>query len=324
MSRKAKLILFWSIIALVILVLIFGRSLIFTGKIVINSTPPYDVEIIGKEIVQCAENPCVIRQGSGVIDLYLRKPEYQSVITRVDVGIWQKTPLDIEFKPFPKLLSAPSLPATKEIPDYSLEVDNGNGMQKLVSSVSTEPIVYFSRSLQDAQIFGSNDFVLAIDGDGQAYKIDVQANKRSAVNIGVTNILAGKWSLDGRYFVFQEKDSQFLGLIDTAVGSSWKLTINSSLDQVAWIQGGRLVFASDQAFSSEVEPTISGISLNFLGVEKGENYVFGFYNPANNFYEKVGDFSEIKEAPKNLTPTTSGSEIYFENGEKIYKVVTFK
>ncbi len=321
MSRKAKLILFWSIIALVILVLIFGRSLIFTGKIVINSTPPYDVEIIGKEIVQCTENPCVIRHGSGVIDLYLRKPEYQSVITRVDVGIWQKTPLNIEFKPFPKLLSAASMPETKEIPEYSLETDTGNGMQKLVNSESSEAIVYFSRSLNDAQLFGDNNFVLAIDSDRQAYKIDVKVNKRSAVNIGVINIVDGKWSLDGRYFVFQEKDSQFLGLLDTEVGVSWKLAINSTLDQVSWVSGGRLVFASNQAFSSEVEPTISGNSLNFLGAEKGENYVFGFYHPSSNFYEEFGDFSEVVESPTNVTPTTSGSEIYFQSGEKILRII---
>lgn len=322
MNKSTKIVLFWAAISVLIVIAFFGRDVFFRGKIIVNSQPPYQIQVLGGENFTCSENPCVIRQTSGIKDLYLQKEGHQSVLETIDVGVWSKSEIEVIFKPFPKLMSVDVLPEIDGNPDYSLVMDEVNGMQKLVSGDSEVAIVYFPKAIDEPVIFGDKNYVLIVDKKGTAYKVDVRANKRDRVLVGEAKLLGGKWSLDGRYFVFSVEGNDFLWLMDSRNQTLKQLDINSGLEQIGWVEG-RLVFVSDQPYNSSIGNEISEKLLKFLSTEETGKFIFAFYYPALNIYGELGVFPEITQAPKNLIPTTNGSEVYFESGEGIYKIATY-
>jgi hypothetical protein len=324
-------------IALIVLigVAILGAILYFIwgnfinkGKIKIVADPPFEVQIVEREDVECTVSPCEITQKTGTLDLIFTKDGYKTFSKEVEVNLFKTTELNIEFEAIPYILKTESIPEPEKEINYEIVFDEENQMFKLVNSDDSlkRTIVFFQKEIKDPLIFGSEKAALIIDrssGEKIAYRVDTVTKSREGItDFDFKNIIEGKWSNDGENFVFITRDSDYLWLINSDNGIK-QLSILKENSKYAWISLGSLVFITQQGTTiAEKEGEYSDY-VEVMPEKSGLGYMFGQYHPDENSYTKIKDFSfsEIPELPLFFIPAGNGKIIYFQVGEEKYKLI---
>ena len=303
MDREKKKTLTLAILIITIIVLasiyFLWSNFINKGTLTLVGIAPFELEIYGENKFGCNTSPCISEQKTGKKQLILEKEGHKSQIIETEIKLWKNTEIEIEFKINPYITKAEVVPEIKEDPVYELVFDQENQMQKLIKANDDRQraIVYFPNEIKAPQFFGSENAILIVDGQN-IYKIDPNAKTREVVEkLPENSIITGKWSNNGKYFVFEQTNSTYLWILDQ--NGVHQLNLAISLEQSAWTYDNTLLFAE---------------KLN-------ENYYFGEYSPNEDIYSKTNSFLEIKEAPKNLVPVSNRGEVYFETTEGKYKLV---
>lgn len=319
MTKKSKRIIFLSMIVLLPLLLFVYRDWVFKGKISITAELPYEVDIPGMEPLHCETDPCEISLPAGIYDLIFTKPQHRSVITTFEVNSFQTTEKNIYFQILPRILDVNSSPELEE-KEYELLIDQLTGFQKLVlaSDENSLPIVFFKRPLTSPRLITSTNHVLIISEDGN-YLVDLRKKSRERVILDLSIVEQGEISLEGEYLFFKHRNGSFW-VLDFANERLLALDLTIEFDQAAWVEGGRLAFVSNQQFSNIgiSNGLLDIIELNF---NPAANYLFAYYYPQYDIYQKIAEPFSLEAEPRFILPTSSGSEIYFEIGEKVQKLV---
>lgn len=326
--EKKRMIALGVLIALAIIgavVYSFWGNVINRGTLVINGAAPFHVEIFHGDKFDCNSSPCTVTQRTGLKELIISREGYESIIVDADVKLWRETELTLDFELIPDVTVTDVFPDETALPAYELVIDDNTRMQKLVKS--GDPIraalAFFPTEMDKTRIFGSKQTVLLVNQKNSgtvAYLVDLAAQKKRSINYDFTSLVNGKWSMDGRYFVFNELGKSQLSIMDNS-GKIIKTKVITGISQVGWSSDGRLVFATLQSDSLGGATDSGGFNIITLSGEKnGEYYLFGFYDPAENTYSKIGRFPEIPKAPRDLVLLGNGRELYFRYGRENFKI----
>lgn len=322
------------IIAFVIIsavIYFFWGALINRGTIQILADPPFIVEVFGDENFECADSPCAIKQKTGLKDLVLSKEGYKTIITEAEVKLWRTTLLEIDFELIPKIAKTDKAPENENEVKYNLVMDNAAKMQKLVrkDGGSGVAIVYFQKPLKNAKIFGSKNKALIISGAGQGadvYEIDVREKTRNKISDeNLKRVVAGAWSYDGKYFIFEKENSSHLWLFDSGSRSAKQLALSGDVKKTSWIYNGGLVFVTDQGYKNESGSGKYGENyIRLMDVKSVTTFIVGIYHPDEDSYTKIELTDKISKMPDELIATGNGQNIYFKSGEEIFQIILGK
>ena len=324
MEDENKKSLAFTILILVVIVVSVGVFLwgafINRGTIRFIGPTPFSVEIFGLEKFTCEASPCETSQKIGLQDLVLRKEGYRTLVTEVKVRLWRTVDFNVELEVIPHLENSTAFPTVESESKYELIFDINKNRQKLVLSndINEIPIVFFPLALKNAQLFASDKYVF-ISTVKASYKVNVRSKTSQKLLARNLDILDGKWSLDGKYFIYSSSGSPNLSVIDTEKNSILPLTINSTIDQVEWIYNNKLIFISDQNYREE-----ANYQIKLLNSKSVSEFTFAGYDPESGIYKKIESFSELAFVPEKIIATTNGQTIYFQSGEEKYKLVLKK
>ncbi|MDA1060709.1 MAG: hypothetical protein O3B47_02860 [bacterium] len=311
------------IMALIVLlsILFFFWGFINRGTINIIGEAPFSVEVYGGETFQCEYMPCEISQKRGIKDLIITKEDHKTIITSAKVKLWRTVDLEIEFNKSPQIVQAQSIPEQTGDVEYELIEDSETGNYKLIEAKDPEEraIVYFPNKVEGAAIFGNKNYALVASEN--SYFIDNRLKTRQKLTgLDLSNITNGKLSLSGNYFVYSEKNSQNLRLLNINENKSQELLLINEIPQTAWIYNDYIIFVTKQSYQlggGDMNGSEGIIPVNEVS---SKDLTFGIYNPGNDDYFNIKSFSEITEIPESLIPTINGKTIYFQSGEGYFKI----
>lgn len=295
----------------IVLVLIFIAAIFYflwgnylnRGKVSIAAKAPFNVEIYEGETFSCDVSPCVITQKIGEKNLILTKEGYESTLQKVDFKLWRTVDLAVKFKIIPYIEKVTEIPRLTSKINYGLLLDETNGMYKLVNLVdqTRKAIVYFQKKINNPQILGGLSSVLVIGETGgnlTAYRVNISEKTRTQIPDFNFKIIGGKWSDDGKNFVFSKTDSPYLWLLDSKNKIS-QLSLSTNDTKYDWIASGNLAYITKQDTS----------------------FMFGQYDPTKNSYTDIKSFSEITSLPEIFIPASNGQVIYFQISDQKYKLI---
>lgn len=332
--EKKRAIFLGGIIVLAILGAVgyfFWGSLINKGTIKIYGPAPFKVEFFNltKGEVECPMSPCEIEKKAGIKNMLITKEGYESVITEADLELWKTVEVRVDMKIVPKIEEVTDMPEKAERLKYKLIYDERAHMQKLVKAEDKmeTAITYFPKELKNPKIFGGENgvFITDVDEYGQsAYKINLSdKNRENIENWQFRNVKEGYFSGDGKYFVFEALNSDKLWIVDDE-NAVKELNILSDIYQVEWGRNNTLVFVTKQIYEPSGGLDEGGRTyINLTDEESTTNFLFGIYSADESMYAKVTDFAGAGVAPKNLI-VSGGGEIYFQTGEKFFKIILEK
>ncbi len=314
MEVEARRTLFFGgLLALIVLFFLgyyFWANIFDRGYVVFEAQAPFTVDIyengVVKEVVDCKISPCNIRVRSGENNFILKKQGYRTSLQTLDIGLWQTVSKKISLNLIPKIETATSLPQIPLISKYEIVADPQTQSYKLIDSsdINRRAIVYFQKEIKTPKIFPSSNAVLIVDQSASsfsAYLINLNSKKRTLISSDETGVPQnGSFSFDGRYFIFDTRDTDQLFLLDS-VNNITPLEIYADARQTAWTFDSFLVFGAKQ-------------------VDTGI-YTIGLYNPLDASVQTIGTLPANSGTPKNFIPLGNGKEIYFQSGTQIYKIV---
>lgn len=307
------------IILVAVLYFLWGAFL-NRGTIRITAPPPFSVEVFEIERFECEASPCEITTKSGRQQLIFSKEGYQGGLKEVDVKLWRTVELEFDFLLEPLLKRADSLPEFEEIPEYDLVFDQEKDLQKLVSrkDQNQNALVYFQNEINPKNIYGSKNSVLIVAENDDVYRIDLIEKSRQKLSEFNHAITDGKWSGNGKYFVFNVLGSNSLWILDED-NEEMEFPLFTKVSQTAWTYENSLLIATNQGTQPQSR---TGKRFNYVTIlaELIPEYSFIYYHPDEQAFTKLDTFSEITQAPKNIIPTSNGIDIYFQSGEEIYKI----
>lgn len=310
----ALAILLGSIILFAIIYYFWG-NLINRGTILINADAPYTVEMEDGSEVECPVDICEIKSKSGLRDLILKKERHNSILESVNVKLWRRTELSVDFKIDPYLEQIESSPPPLDVPDYEL-IDSERG-QALIKSgdLTRKSFAFFNDEITNPKIFPGENSLLIIDTAASvkpAYRVNLLSSERTLVGDGlVSEAVSGLWSPNGKYFVFSTDRSGTLWLLDAENNIS-ELDLRTGIDQLVWSSDNKLLFATRQVLA------LSGST--FEDSQIRDYYFFGLYDPERSYYSILASFSEISSAPRDLLISANNSAVYFQLGRANYKI----
>jgi hypothetical protein len=214
----------------------------------------------------------------------------------------------VELKAIPHLVTVEALPGA--LPStYSLVIDGKNNMQKLIrnSDEDQKAIVYFPKQLKEPEVYGVGNLILIIDKGSESlpvYKVNILSGKKQVVENTeqLKNMIGGRYSSDGKYFVFSVLRQQNLWMLDDS-NEVKELNIKANIQDTAWTVDDKLLMTT----KTSSDPTSSG-------------YDFGEYDPKSTTYTQIASFPELAIKPTNLTPIPDKG-IYFQSGELFYQLI---
>ncbi|MFH1284499.1 MAG: PEGA domain-containing protein [Candidatus Peregrinibacteria bacterium] len=323
MDREKKRTLFFGgILALVVIasvVYFLWGSFINKGTIRITGEAPFTAEIFEGETYECNVSPCEITAKGGTQSLILAKEGFKTSLMEVKVKILRTVDINAKFEIIPSIEETENFPPFGEEQSYSIVFDSGSRMYKLINLKDNQqrPIVYFKKALDSPEIFGSDNTALIIgESSATAYRVDMILKTRESIPFNaVKGTLDGKWSEDGKYFLFRKDGS----------GYFWLLKPDNSVTQTAfkiadsnfsWTYEGSLIFATHQKAIPQ-----TGEYIELIDENSDYGFTFGEYDPVSGLYASIGEFSEISALPETIIPLSNGAAVYFQIGEKHYKLI---
>ncbi len=303
--------------------LFFVWGLVNKGKLVFYGEEPFSLLVFGEtETVECLEVPCEITLNAGTHDVLVTKQGYRNVFTEQRVRTWRSTEVNLEFRIVPTLMEAETMPVSPRKPTYEIVSERATGMQKLVDTDDGErrALVYFQGAFRDPKIFGDDRFVLVMDRE--IYKVDTENNTREEIRgLDLTGIAEIKWSMDGRYMIFEREDSPNLWIVDTENERMEELTI-TNLELTDWLYSNKVIFLTNQNFITRSGTDEEAYPYGeFTEDIKAGGYTLGFYYPATNMYSRVETFERITSEPEEFTALANGQSVYLKmDGEK-FKII---
>ena len=320
MDRERKQAIFsLSVLGIIILGFVFWfiwGNYLDKGTVLITAQEPFSVEITQGGFVDCPTSPCEIKIKSGPQSLLIKKEGFKSKLVDLDVMRWETVTANVDLEVVPYVVETDIYPEVQK-KNYELVYNQQNGSFKLVDSndANKRDIVYFQKEIKSPKIFGSEKAVLIIDESAPiftAYRINLETKERVKVedqNLIIT-IRSGEWSFSGDYFAFTAADSNNIWLLNKENNIS-ALDLTADIKQTAWTYNDKLIFATKQK-----------VEAGKISAEESEKYSIGIYYPVEKNYALLMDLSTITEqAPINLISLTSGNEVYFQAGNKNYKLI---
>jgi len=313
LNKKTKIIIL--IVILFIFILVLFRKTLFKGELIIDLEAPYQITIDDETIHKCFEDICNISLKYGNKKIVITKNSYYPFIENIKISPWSK----VKIKPKLDLLA--TLVHTdeffkKEIPEYDFVKDRQSHMYKLVSN-NNNPIIFFPKKIEIKQIIADNKFVLIIS-DKESYKIDIKNKEKQKINLQIPEIKESKWSINGRYLIYSEDNSNKIFLIDFEKQSIEELPLKTQIDSLDWVSENRIVFATSQNYEKGDYTNKNGYLINLKNEEGAISFLT--YHLDENFYSFIAEFSEILELPTKLHSTKSANEIYFEYESEKFKI----
>lgn len=321
-ERKKALVLIIFIIVLVGGALIYSiwGGLINRGTLLIYGDAPFSVEFYGEAKHECAVSPCEIVDKSGTKELILTKEGYEAILMEADIKLWRNNEINIEFKLIPYLTKSEGIPVITDEREYKVIFDEGNKMQKLIKAddKGEHAIVYFQKEIKDPIVFGSKNYALVLgkeSGKDIAYKVDINRKGREKIdNNNLIDAVDGKWSEDGKYFVYERKNLSYLWLMEEEVSKELALAV--VVTQYAWTKAGTLLFVTGQ--NTELyEENYVNISTTIASL----GFTLGEYLVSENKYRKIEKLENILNKPDRLIPTGNMKLIYLTSGGENYKII---
>jgi hypothetical protein len=310
--QRRRQIAFGILIGLIIVfsvVYYFWGNLINRGSLLVYAEPPFTVEFYElKQTSNCDKSPCKISQKMGNQGFVVIKDGHESVFSSAYIKLWGATEVKIELKGVPHLAKVDTLPGA--LPSsYSLIIDDKNNMQKLVRKDDKEAqaIVYFPKQLKEPEVYGVGNLILIIDKGSESlpvYKVNVSTGKKQLIESTeqLKNMIGGRYSNDGKYFVFSALRQPNLWMIDDQ-NEIKELDVQANIQDAAWTADNQLVMTT----RSSTDPNVPG-------------YDFSEYNPLSGAYKAIASFPELTIKPTNLTPLPEKG-IYFQSGESFYQLI---
>ena len=264
------------------------------GSINVIGQAPFEVQVENGEIFSCETSPCTIKQRTGRQIIVINKGTLEAEVESVLVKLWKNVEVKIEFEFDPYILEAPNYEPSliaESNNEYRMIFDTSVQMQKLVDEANKE-IVFFPERLDSPKVFASKKSALILSQDGN-YRVDIQGETRKS--IGEISVKDGKWSPDGRYFIFDSEDEKLLVLHPDNEISQLDFEVTSQ--EVSWSTDNQIIFF----------------------VDTNQVYLF---KPETDSLEIVSYYGTEGEAvPKNLYIEPDLSSIYFTVGKKGYRLV---
>ena len=309
-SEKKRTMFFGSLIALVIfsaVVYFFWGNLINRGTLILNGPAPFSLEFSDGGFFACEASPCRVPQKIGAKDFIVKKEGYVSAFYTAQVRLFRETAVDIRFELVPyveKLSSDKSFPVVSPHEEFSLVKDE-TGKQSLIKNSSPDKVLaYFLKPLTSYQIYGNSRAVFIVERERASYvvyRIDTFGGERKKFpDFGQTEILDGKVSPNGQFFLFSLKNSVRLSVLDSE-GDTIQTPLSNDLESVAWLPDSRLLTVSNSA----------------------NNYLLGIYDPHTNKVTKIAQ-TILPEGIHSISPVNNGGAVYFKSGEQSYRLVLGK
>jgi len=292
-NSKKRLISFIVITALLALYFIWG--LINKGYLSFTGEFPFSVEIVGETTIQCDIDPCKIKLHSGEKSIIIQKTGFFDLVELANVKIFRTTELSAVFNFAPTIKEISEIPFISDIKKYSL-VDDGAG-QKLINSNDTtqKNLAYFPKPLSEAKIFGNQSSVL-INTTSTTYHLNLSTNEKLLIS-DLPTISYGAFSRFGDYFAFSSPNFSELWILNKN-NETQKLNINFSNTEFSWSAFNKLFYLTPST----------------------EGYAIGSYNPVDDQYLEIKNFSEIKTKPDSFLVSANEKFAYFTSEGKSYQI----
>ncbi|MFA6917576.1 MAG: hypothetical protein WC285_01935 [Candidatus Gracilibacteria bacterium] len=297
-------IVFGALVAIVILgsiIYYFWGNLINRGTLLIYGELPFTAEFYEtKESYNCDVSPCKIVKSMGSKMFLVKKDGYETLFTSADIKLWRTVEVKLDMAIIPHFEKVETIPQEEKF-QYSLVIDAGNQMQKLVKTddVAQKAIVYFPKHLKNPEAFGSGKMVLVVDKGGEAsYKINVVKKTKEQVTDAtqLKNIISGKWSNDGNFFVGSMLRQKNLWMMYES-NKIEQINTSANVDTVTWIKDHELIIVTEN------------------GVET--------YDPASKTGSAIDLTENLPEAP-SIVISTSNGDIYVKTEKSSYKLILEK
>lgn len=305
--------------------LFFVWGMINKGKLIFHGEAPFNVIIFGEEEMECKESPCEMTLSAGLKDILVMKYGYRDIFMDQQVRTWRSTEVNLEFQILPTLMEADEMPMSPRRPVFEIVHDRAEGMQKLIDTEdeNRSALAYFQRPIPDAEILGGERFVL-IKGR-EIYRIDIENNTRDELEgLDLSGIKDLKWSMDGRYMVFERENYQNLWIADIERGETKELTIRE-LQLTDWLYNNTLIFLTNQDVITSTGTDEDGyIYAEFTEDIKAEGFTLGFYYPERNRYSRISTFDRITSEPEEFIALANGQSVYFKIGGEKFKIILRK
>ncbi len=288
----------------------FWANVFDRGTAVFEAKAPFTVDVyengIVADTVDCKATPCSIKVKSGETNFILKKQGYRTSLQTLTIGLWQTVAKKVILNLVPKIETATSLPLLSSTPKYEIVSDPQTKSYKLINSddINRRAIVYFQKAIKTPKIFSSQSAALIVDQSASsftAYLVNLNTKTRTLVSPSeIGSPQNGSFSYNGKYFVFDTRDTDQLFLLDDK-NNITSLDLYADARQTAWTFDNFLVFGAKQ-----VDTDI---------------YTIGLYNPVDASVQTIGTLPANSGTPKNFIPLGNGKEIYFQSGPQIYKIV---
>lgn len=291
------------------------------GRLVFQGDMPFSVLILGETELECRADPCEVRLPAGVKDIFAEKEGHRNVYVEERVRRWRTVEVELNFRMLPVLMETENMPIVSPTPKYELATERATGNQVLIKETDTRrfSVVYFTKPLSSPRVIGDVRFVLVIDRD--IYKIDSLNNTREEiVGLNPTGIKDVKWSMDGRYMLFERENENGLRLFDTRAQEEKELSLTTELRLVDWVYDNSLVFLTTQNHRVTSGSDEEGYPYATFFGEISAGYTLGVYYPERTVYSRVETFPEITSAPEEFVALANGQSVYLQIEGENFKI----
>ncbi|MFA7686201.1 MAG: hypothetical protein WCX95_05400 [Candidatus Gracilibacteria bacterium] len=302
MERRRQ-IFFGVIIALVVgfsVIYYFWGSIINRGTLLIYMEPPFTADFYErKEVVECTQSPCKIVQPMGVKSFFISKEGYETFFTSEEIKLWRTVERKIDMKMNPHFAKVEEAPVEASF-KYDFAVDPSNQMQKLFNSDNADQkaIIYFPNALTSPAAFGDDKMILVIDRADSSAVYKVNAKEKSKQQLGnipqFKNIISGKWSNDGKFFVASMLRQQNLWIMNES-GVIEQTNLKSDINLATWRKEHEMILVTGSMAT--------------------------LYDPIAKTQESITLDKSFSEDPSKIISVNKGENLYVQAGEFFYQLI---
>ncbi len=308
-------------------VAIFLMGMLKKGTLVFYGEEPFKVTISFDDPVNCETSPCKMRVKTGEQRILLEKSGHRNIFLEEEIKLWRTIKIDLDFYPIPKLMGADRVPNQEEKFKYEIVKERQTGRQKLVKATDPQKtaIIYFQKTLKSPKILGESRFIIISDEEVM-YKIDTENKTRKEIKgLDINKITETKWSMDGKFMLFKESESDNLWIFDDEKEEKIMLSVLGDIDIFDWIYDNKLVFVTNQPFRTTRGNDDDGnLYVDFLEGINQNGYTIGFYYPKLKRYSKLDMLERIEEGPEEIMALANGKELYMKIDGEDFKITLKK
>lgn len=311
---------------------IWGAFLNF-GHLSLEGEAPFVVKVYKSQEIICSSSPCLLKLKPGSQSIFVQKEGYKPIIADTIVQLWSTSNLRLSLEVVPELIKTDQVPANALDAEtqYELVVDELTGIQKLVANNDQlkTAIVLFQNPLKEPRILGNyGKYLLIITKDDEVFKIDLRAKSREKLALAnPSGIISGTFSPSGRYFLFADKNSDYLKLLDTnsSTANVRYTLLQSHFTFYDWLYNDSIIFLSPQTFILDVSSTsVVGSLIQPLAKHSTSTLLLGEYSPFYDEYVKLDLDLPLSSLPDSFVSALSGSEVYMQKGDEKFKIILRK